>query len=87
MTVSEWIAVVGLAFTALSGFGAWMYRLDRNLTRVTSLLEALQEANRINAEDHNRLWQRLDQLRAAENRHGQRMTRLETILDNSEFEP
>lgn len=86
MTVSEWIAVIGLAFTALSGLAAWMYRLDRSLTRVTSLLEALQDANRSSAEDRNRLWQRLDQLRASESRHGQRITRLETILDDPEFE-
>jgi hypothetical protein len=84
-----WASLLGGAVLALaSGFGAWMFRIDRAVGRIAHLAEglvqirdafneALRETRADNDREHQDLRQRIDQHSERLGEHAERITRLE----------
>jgi hypothetical protein len=79
-----WVAVwtaVGVMATIVSGFGFWMFRIDRAVQEIKRLNQGLTEFRVESARDRENIWTRMNAQDLRLNTHGERITRTETTIE------
>lgn len=75
MSVDAWVAI-GIAVA--SGFGVWMFRIDRIATTVRHLADSLNEHKTETAKDSSHVWAKLENHGIMLGSHGERIAHLES---------
>jgi hypothetical protein len=62
------VAAVAFIATVIAGFGAWMFRIDRGLNKLNTLVDDVRDLRQDNDKEHEHVWNKL-------NEHGTRIGR------------
>jgi len=75
-------AAAGVLVSVIAGLGAWMFRIDRMLARLTAIREieadSLREIAANCEKEHNTIWERINEHTEKIDMHGNRITAIET---------